>query len=60
MNLTVYVPKELEEELRQRAEAESLSPSLYVQSVLRRALEATPRQMVAISLSRLRKPASRE
>jgi hypothetical protein len=38
MNLTVYVPKEIEEELRRRAKREGLTPALLAQSLLRREL----------------------
>ena len=40
MKLSVYVPKELEEPLRARAHAEGLSPSLYVQAVVREDVES--------------------
>lgn len=42
MNLTVYVPRELESSLKARAEAAGLSPALFVQTVLRDALAAEP------------------
>jgi len=42
MNLTIYVPKDLEAELRHRAEAAGMTPSLFAQSVLRTALERQP------------------
>lgn len=38
MNLTVYVPKDLAEQLERRARVEGTTPSLYVQGVLRAAL----------------------
>lgn len=38
MNLTLYVPKDLEDELQRRAAEAGTSPSLFVQSVLRVAL----------------------
>lgn len=39
MKLSVYVPKELEEPLKTKARAEGVSPSIYVQSVVRHDLE---------------------
>lgn len=42
MNLTVYVPKELEDELQRRARQAGVTPSLFVQSVLRAALAERP------------------
>ncbi|MDA8017196.1 MAG: hypothetical protein MPN21_07075 [Thermoanaerobaculia bacterium] len=44
MKLSVYVPKELEEPLRARADAEGMSPALYVQSVLRGDIEGHRRE----------------
>jgi hypothetical protein len=38
MNLTVYVPREMVEELGERARRAGLTPSLFVQSLLRREL----------------------
>jgi hypothetical protein len=43
MNLTVYVPKNLEAKLRKRAAAVGLAPGLYVQQVIREELEAQRR-----------------
>jgi plasmid stability protein len=40
MNLTVYVPREVEAELRRRAARAHTTPSLFVQTVLRQALAA--------------------
>ena len=42
MNVTVYVPKELEEELKRRAKDAGMTPSLLIQSVLRTALLHKP------------------
>lgn len=42
MNLTVYVPKDLEDELKRRAKQAGLTPSLYAQSVLRAAMAEQP------------------
>ena len=38
MNLTLYVPKDIEDELKKRAAEAGTTPSLFVQSVLRVAL----------------------
>lgn len=38
MNLTLYVPKDLERELGERARRAGLTPSLWVQGVVRDAL----------------------
>jgi hypothetical protein len=43
MNLTVYVPKNLEAKLRKRAAALSLAPGLYVQQIVRQELEVERR-----------------
>ena len=42
MNLTLYVPRDLESPLKARAEAAGLTPALFVQTVLRDALAADP------------------
>ena len=39
MNITLYVPRELEEALERHASAAHQTPSLYVQSLVRRELE---------------------
>jgi hypothetical protein len=39
MNLSVYVPKDLEDKLRKEASARKLAPGLYVQQIVRQALE---------------------
>jgi hypothetical protein len=40
MNLSVYVPKDLEGKLREASSARELAPGLYVQQLLRDALES--------------------
>ena len=47
MNVTVYVPKDLEEELMRRAESARISPSRFIQSVQREALRERPRRFSA-------------
>ena len=42
MNVTVYVPRELEAPLRKKARAARLSPALLIQSLVRDALQAPP------------------
>jgi hypothetical protein len=42
MNLTVYVPKDMEEELRKRAERSGTTVPRFVQAVLREALSVQP------------------
>lgn len=44
MKLSVYLPKELEEPLRARADAQGLSPSLYVQTVVRKDIQSHDQQ----------------
>lgn len=44
MKLSVYVPKDLEETLRERASEAGESPSMFVQTVLRERLERGPRR----------------
>jgi hypothetical protein len=39
MKLSVYVPKDLEGKLRKEASARKLAPGLYVQQIMRQALE---------------------
>ncbi len=39
MNLSVYIPRDLEEALRRRAKAEKTTPSLFVQRVVATALD---------------------
>ena len=45
MNITVYVPKDLEDELKRRAESAQLTPSRFIQAVLRDALSAQVRRL---------------
>jgi len=47
MNLTVYIPRSLQEKLRQRARAEKLSPSRYLQQLLRQDFEDGPQEFSA-------------
>ena len=42
MNLTVYIPRSLQEKLRQRARAAKLTPARYLQHLLRRDIEDGP------------------
>ena len=42
MNLTIYVPKDLEAELQRRAKQAGTTPSLFVQSVLRAEMSRRP------------------
>lgn len=42
MNLTVYVPKDLEAELKRRASDAGTTPSLFAQSLLRAAMAQQP------------------
>ena len=44
MKISVYVPKELEGRLRQRAEEQSMTPSLFVQSLVRERFEQQPKR----------------
>lgn len=39
MNLSVYIPRDLEQALRRRAKAEKTTPSLFVQRVVAAALD---------------------
>ena len=42
MNVTVYVPKELEEKLQKRADGVGMTPASYIQSLLREAMSEEP------------------
>ena len=44
MKISVYVPKELEGRLRERAEKERMTPSLFVQSLVRERFEQEPKR----------------
>ncbi len=44
MKISVYVPKELEDRLQEQAEEQSMTPSLFVQAVVRERLEREPRR----------------
>lgn len=44
MKLSVYVPKDLEEPLEEQAARAGTSPSLFIQSLLKRWFEAKPRR----------------
>lgn len=44
MKISVYVPKELEGPLQEKAEERSMTPSLYVQSLVRERFERQPRR----------------
>ena len=44
MNLTVYIPRSLQDKLRQRARAAKLTPARYLQQLLRRDIEDGPRE----------------
>ena len=44
MKLSVYVPQDLEEPLRARAASEGLTPSLYVQAVVREDIKSHGQQ----------------
>ena len=44
MKISVYVPKELEGHLRHQAEERSMTPSLFVQSLVRERFEQAPRR----------------
>ncbi len=43
MKISVYVPKELERPLREQAEEQSMTPSRFVQSLVRERFEREPR-----------------
>ncbi len=47
MNLTVYIPRSLQEKLRQRARAAELTPARYLQRLLRQDIEDGPREFSA-------------
>jgi hypothetical protein len=47
MNLTVYIPRSLQDKLRQRARAAKLSPARYLQQLLRQDIEDGPREFSA-------------
>ncbi len=44
MKISVYVPKDLESDLREQAKAQSMTPSLFVQSLVRDRFEQGPRR----------------
>ena len=44
MKISVYVPKELESHLREQAEEQSMTPSLFVQSLVRERFKQEPRR----------------
>jgi len=44
MKISVYVPKELEDQLREQAEEQSMTPSLFVQTLVRERFERQPRR----------------
>ncbi len=44
MKISVYVPKELEGPLQEEAEERNMTPSLYVQSLVRERFEQQPRR----------------
>ncbi len=44
MKISVYVPKEFEDRLLERAEERSTTPSLFVQSLVRERLESEPKR----------------
>lgn len=47
MNLTVYIPRSLQDKLRQRARAAKLTPARYLQQLLRQDIEDGPREFSA-------------
>ena len=47
MNLTVYIPRSLQEKLRQRAQAAKLTPARYLQQLLRQDIEDGPQEFSA-------------
>jgi len=47
MNLTVYIPRSLKDELREKARAAKLTPARYLQQLLRRDIEDGPREFSA-------------
>ena len=47
MNLTVYIPRSLQQTLRQRAQAAGLTPARYLQHLLRQDVEAGPQEFSA-------------
>ena len=44
MKISVYVPKELEDRLREQAKEQSTTPSLFVQSLVRERFEQEPKR----------------
>ena len=44
MNLTVYIPRSLQDKLRQRARAANLTPARYLQQLLRQDIEEGPQE----------------
>ncbi len=47
MKISVYVPKKLEGHLREQAEERSMTPSLFVQSLVRERFEQGPRRFTS-------------
>ena len=47
MKISVYVPKELEKSLREQARERSMTPSLYVQSLVRERFEQEPKRFAS-------------
>ena len=47
MKISVYVPKELESRLCEQAELQSMTPSLFVQSLVRERIEREPRRFTS-------------
>ncbi|MCP3959357.1 MAG: hypothetical protein GY719_16025 [bacterium] len=47
MKISVYVPKELEGRLREKAEERSMTPSRFVQSLVRERFEQEPRRFTS-------------
>lgn len=44
MKLSVYVPKDLEASLEQRAKEKGMTPALFIQHLIRERLEEAPRR----------------
>jgi len=47
MNLTVYIPRSLQQTLRQRAKAAKLTPARYLQHLLRKDVDDSPKEFSA-------------
>ena len=47
MKISVYVPKELEGRLREKAEERSMTPSRFVQSLVQERFEQEPRRFTS-------------